>query len=237
MLVRRIVGWILEHELTTLLLLLVTGMGIWTFIEIADEVLEGDSHRFDKQILLSLRTVEDRADPLGPSWLEEAARDVTGLGSVAVLTIVAITIGGYLLCTKRRWVALFLGVSIVGGVSFASLLKSGFDRPRPELVPHQTEIFTKSFPSGHASMSAIVFLTAGAIMARTQSGRRTKGFLIAMPLLVTILVGVTRVYLGVHWPTDVLAGWSLGVTWAAASWLLFRFLERRYRLPTAATPA
>ena len=228
--IARLYGWIISHEIITLVLLLVIAGGVWGFVSIADEVIEGDSRQFDETILLSMRTAGDPSDPIGPSWFEEAGRDVTALGSVAALAIFTITMAGYLYFKKQAWVALFVVLAIVSGTAVSTLMKSGFDRPRPELVSHKTQIYTKSFPSGHSAMSSLVFLTLGAVMARAERDRKTKVFLIAVPVVLSLLIGVSRVYMGVHWPTDVLAGWLFGMTWAAASWLVFRYMQRRHRL-------
>lgn len=223
--------WIIGNELKTLMLLLVVAIGVGGFVSLADEVFEGDSHQIDEQILLSLRTPGDPSDPIGPSWFEEAGRDVTALGSVSALMLFTVAMGGYLFFKNQRWVAVFVVVAILTGTAASTLMKSSFNRPRPELVPHETQIYTKSFPSGHSAMSSLVYLTIGAVMARSERDRRTKIYLITVPVIVSLLVGVSRVYMGVHWPTDVLAGWLFGVTWASASWLVFEYLLRRYRLP------
>lgn len=222
--------WIISHELATVLLLAVIGLGVWGFVSIADEVIEGENHQLDERILLSMRTAGDRSDPIGPSWFEEAGRDVTALGSVAALTIFTLTMAGYLYFKNQRWVAAFVIIAILSGTVVSTVMKSGFNRPRPELVPHETRIYTKSFPSGHSAMSSLVYLTLGAVLSRAEKDRKTKVFLIAVPIALSILVSVSRVYMGVHWPTDVVAGWLFGMTWAAASWLVFRYLQRRYRL-------
>ena len=223
--------WIVRNELVTVGLLLVIALGTWGFVSIAVEVFEGDSHEFDQQILLRMRTTGDPADPIGPSWFEEMARDVTALGSVVALMIFTATMTGYLYFARQPWIALFVMLAVLSGTAVSTVMKSGFDRPRPELVPHETRIYTKSFPSGHSSMSSLVYLTLGAVMARAERRRKTKVFLLAVPVFLLLIVGISRVYLGVHWPTDVLAGWAFGVSWAAASWLVFRYLERRYHLP------
>lgn len=229
-LIARLYRWIISHEIITLLLLLVIAGGVGGFVSIADEVLEGDSRWLDEKILLSMRTAGDPSDPIGPSWFEEGGRDVTALGSVAALAIVTITMAGYLYFKKQSWVALFVVLAIISGTAVSTLMKSGFNRPRPELVPHETQIYTKSFPSGHSAMSSLVYLTLGAVMARSEADRKTKVFLIVVPVVLSVLIGISRVYMGVHWPTDVLAGWLFGTTWAAASWLVFRYVQRRCRL-------
>lgn len=212
--------WIVRNHWATLCLLAVIGLGAWGFASIAEEVIEGDTRRFDTKLLLSMRTAGDPSDPIGPEWFEEAGRDVTAMGSVAALLIFVVSMAGYLACKKQLWVAVFLIIAISTGTAVSTAMKSGFDRPRPDLVPHETEISTKSFPSGHSAMSSLVYLTIGAVMARAERDRKTKIFLITVPILLSLLVGVSRVCMGVHWPTDVLAGWTFGVSWAAASWLV-----------------
>ncbi|QDS95728.1 phosphatidylglycerophosphatase B [Roseimaritima multifibrata] len=232
----QIYRWIVAHERITLFLLLVIALGAAGFASLADEVLEGDSHDWDQRILLGMRSPGNPSDPLGPSWFEESARDITALGSVAVLTIFTATMAAYLYVKKQPWIALFVVAAILSGTAVSGAMKSGFNRPRPELVPHQTRIYTKSFPSGHSALSSLVYLTLGAVLARSERDRKTRFILIGVPVLLSLLIGVSRVYLGVHWPTDVLAGWLFGVTWAAGAWLIFRLIQRRYRLPVEQPP-
>ncbi|QDT34750.1 phosphatase PAP2 family protein [Thalassoglobus polymorphus] len=222
--------WIVRDELLTFSLVLVILLGGWIFVSIADEVVEGESHELDKRILLSLRDAENRSDPIGPTWFEEMARDITALGSVVALMIFTATTAGHLYFTKQPWIAVFVVIAVLSGTAMSSALKLGFNRPRPDLVPHETRIYTKSFPSGHSAMSSIAYLTLGAVMARAERRRRAKVFLLAVPVFLLLIVGMSRVYLGVHWPTDVLAGWAFGVSWAAASWLIFELLQRRFHL-------
>ena len=208
------------------LMLLVTAC-TWAFVELADAVGEGDPSSFDTAILLGLRNSADRSDPIGPGWFEEVARDVTALGSMTVLIGMMLAAAGYLwLAGKRRSVALVL-VSVGGGIAFSSLFKRGFDRPRPDLVPHATEVYTASFPSGHAMMAAVTYLTLAAMLARVQPTRALKLYLFALAAFITVLVGMSRIYLGVHWPTDVLAGWTAGAAWALACWLVACWLGER----------
>jgi undecaprenyl-diphosphatase len=114
---------------------------------------------------------------------------------------------------------------VLGGVLISQTMKWAYARPRPELVPHGAEVFTASFPSGHSMMSAVVYLTLGALLARTQAARDAKAYILAVGVVLTVLVGVSRVYLGVHWPTDVLAGWVLGGLWAMLCWLAMLWLQ------------
>lgn len=212
-------------------LALATGAA-WLFIEVADEVREGETQRFDDWALRALRTPGDLHDPIGPAWLEEAGRDVTALGGVTVLVLVTGGVLGFLLLTRRRAEALLVLVSTGGGLALGVALKRLFDRPRPELVPHLSHVYTSSFPSGHAMMSAVVYLTLGALLAEFVAGPRLKAYVLALALALTGLVGVSRVYMGVHYPTDVLAGWSAGLVWALLCWGAGRWLRREGRLQT-----
>jgi undecaprenyl-diphosphatase len=196
-------------------------------VAIAGEVLEGDTATLDRAILLALREPHDLADPIGPTWFEEAARDVTALGGHVILTIVTIATLVYLLMVRKRHAALLVIAAVGGGMLLSTVLKMGFERPRPDLVPHEARVYTASFPSGHAMLSAVTYLTLGALLARVQPNRRLKAFLIGLAVTLTLLVGVSRVYLGVHWPSDVLAGWCVGAAWASLCWFIALQLQRK----------
>ena len=209
------------------LALLVFGLGLFAFLYLAGEVIEGETLRFDTWLLLALRVPGDTTDPLGPAWIEEMFRDFTALGGVGVLSLLTLISVGYLWLMGQRRVALFLLFAILGGLLLSSMLKNGFDRPRPDLVSHGSHIYTSSFPSGHSMLSAVVYLTGGALLAMVQSAHRVRVYLVGCSILTTLLVGVSRVYLGVHWPSDVLAGWAAGAAWAAACWLVAQWLHER----------
>ena len=197
------------------------------FASLADRVLDGEPHGFDTRVLLALRVAGDASDPIGPGWFEEAMRDITALGSTSVLALVTIAVVGFLALTARRRTALLLTVAVLGAFALNHLLKWVFDRPRPDLVPHGAQVYTQSFPSGHAMISAAVYLTVGALLARTQSTPAAQAWLLGVAISLALLVGISRVYLGVHWPTDVLAGWALGAAWALAWAMLMAHLQRR----------
>lgn len=200
---------------------------LFGFVSLAGEVLEGDTRAFDERLLLALRNPADLSDPIGPPWVEEMMRDFTALGGTGVLTLITVIVAGFLVITRKRQAALAVTIAVVVGTVLSNLLKWGFARPRPELVPHGTEVYTQSFPSGHSMLSAVVYLTLGAMLARMQARRRVKIYLFAVALMLTVLVGCSRVYLGVHWPTDVLAGWSLGAAWALGCQMVMLWLQRR----------
>ena len=220
------------NEAVPLLSLAALSLFAWAFVEIADAVTEGDTHALDRAILLALRDGANLADPLGPSWVEEVGRDITALGGNAILTFVTLATLLYLLMTGKAHAALLLAVAVGGGMLLSTLLKLGFERPRPDLVPHAARVYTASFPSGHATLSAVTYLTLGALLARVQPNRRLKAFLLGLALILTILVGASRVYLGVHWPSDVLAGWCVGAAWASLCWFVALQLQRRGQVET-----
>lgn len=215
----------LERGLLVALALAATGL--FAFVAIAEDVMEGSTRRFDRAVLLFFRNPADLSDPVGPRWLEEVMRDLTALGGTTVLTLLTLFVTGFLLMSGKKRSALFVAASVALGTVLATALKIAFDRPRPDLVPHGMEVYTQSFPSSHAMMSALVYLTLGALLARTQAKVRVRVYLIVVAIFLTIVIGVSRLYLGVHWPTDVLAGWSLGSCWALLSWLVARWLQRK----------
>ena len=217
-------------EAAVLVALLLAALSLWAFIEIADEVLEGESLKFDERIVLSLRRAADPGTPVGPAWFNDAALEVTSLGSIAVLILVVAAVLGYL-AIRRLWGAfwLVLAASALGEI-LNIVLKQAFARPRPAVVPHLTDVQTLSFPSGHAMLSAIIYLTLGALLMRLERQRRVKVYILFIALTLTALVGLSRVYLGVHYPTDILAGWSAGLAWATLCWLAARSLQRRGRV-------
>ncbi len=205
----------------------VIALGAFSFIELTDEIFEGDTHTFDQSLLLALREPGDTANPIGPYWLEYAMADITALGGYAVLTLLVAGVFFYLLSAGKRGTALLLVGAVISGAVMVSLLKLGFDRPRPDLVSHLSHAQSSSFPSGHATVSAIAYLTLGVILARAHERRRVKILVMTYAVILTVLIGASRVYLGVHWPTDVLAGWALGAGWAALWWLIAWWLQRR----------
>lgn len=215
-----------QREIGPIAALLGIALLLLAFAEIADDVGEGDTRGFDQRILLALRT-SDMADPIGPVWVEQSVADITALGGFAVLALVTLLACGYLLVQKKWGGALVLLGATLGGTAISEGLKLGFNRPRPDLVAHAVETTSMSFPSGHAMLSAVTYLTLGALLARAQEKRRLRGYVLGAAILVTLLVGASRVYLGVHWPTDVLAGWCLGAAWALLCWLVALWLQRR----------
>jgi undecaprenyl-diphosphatase len=201
--------------------------GILIFVSISDLVLEGDLHETEVRWMKDLRSPTDLARPIGPAWLENVNREVTVLGGGVVLTLITLVVAGYLLI--ERWYAstLFLLVAVAGGMLLTNVLKSFFDRDRPTVVPHLADSLLQSYPSGHSMMSSVVYLTLAVLLARAMERRRVKVYCVTVALLLSLIVGASRVYLGVHYPTDVIAGWAGGIAWALLCWLAAYWLEKR----------
>lgn len=225
-----------RHELAVLLAFAGVVCGVWLFALLAGEVMEGSTQAIDRKLLLALRHPGDLS-PIGPPAIQEAARDITALGGVVVLASLTIVTGGFLFLDGKRRMALFVYGSVASGTLVSLLLKNLFERPRPNLLPDAAYVLTTSFPSGHSMLSAVTYLTLGALLARSQSRKRLKAYFLLLAALLTLMVGVSRVYLGVHWPTDVLAGWTAGSSWAILCWLVAQRLQGRHAIEAETEPA
>ena len=202
-----------------LVVLLVLSSGL-LFARVAEEMLEGDTAASDKAILLALRVPGHLATPIGPGWLLQSAIDVSALGGFTFIWLFTAATAGFFALTRRwRTLGIFLG-AIVGASVLDGALKLSFHRARPQVVPHLTQVDNASFPSGHAMISAATYLTVGALLASSQASRRVRLYVLGLSVAITLLIGVSRLYLGVHWPSDVIAGWSAGAAWALAFWVV-----------------
>lgn len=205
----------------------VVALGLALLVWLGRELNEGDGAAFDRAVMLAMRVPGDPGQPIGPAWLPSAVRDITALGSSTVLTLV-VAATALFLALRRRWrsVALVLAATISGGVA-VTLVKALVGRARPELVERLMVEASNSFPSGHAANSAIVYLTLATLLFPVVQEARMRAFVLGAALLVTLMVGVSRVYLGVHWPSDVLAGWAFGSAWALLWWRVEVAVMRR----------
>lgn len=198
----------------SLLVGLAAALLAWVFVQLGSEIAEGDTRAFDMAILRAMQALRD-----GHPWAAAIMRDLSALGSTAVLTLCTTITVGYLALASARRIAGLVAVAIILGAAGISLLKAIFARVRPGAAFAEVVASGMSFPSGHAGMSAIVYLTLGALLASTRSRTVERTYIIAAAAFMTLLVGLSRVALGVHWATDVLAGWAYGFCWALG-WLL-----------------
>jgi len=216
-----------RHEITWLLV----GAGgcvlLFVFLKLASAVSAGETNAFDTRILRAFRKADDPSKPIGPPWIESTLIDLTALGGPTVLALVVLAVIGFLLLQARYRSAFAIMLTAFSGELLNSALKNVFMRPRPDIVPHLRAVFETSFPSGHAMNSAIIYLSLGAMLMRMTQGRLTKIYCLVLAVLATFLVGVSRVYLGVHYPTDVIAGWTVGLVWASICWLVEQHFDVR----------
>lgn len=219
-----------------LVLFLALVAAAFALLKLASEVLEGDTFALDRAILRGLRTAGDAAIPLGPKWLQLAMIDITALGGFTVLTLITVFAVGFLLALRTYATALFVALAVSGGAVLGTVLKAVFVRARPDVVPHLVLVNSASFPSGHAMNSALVYLTLATLLARAQAGRRVRIYLLSVAMVLTLLIGTSRVYLGVHWPSDVVAGWGVGAAWAVVCALIAKALEKRRKLDLPVPP-
>lgn len=223
----RALGRLADSDAVLLVRALLAVGAVWVFLAVASEVGEGETRHVDERIIRALRDSLDPADPIGPPWLEGAARDLTALGSNVVLLIFTSAVAVFLAVRRQSHALALVVVSTGGGFILAQALKLVFSRPRPDLVPHLAVVSSSSFPSGHSMFSAVVYLTLGALLSQLVEERALKAYFLGVACFLTFVVGLSRVYLGVHYPTDVLAGWSAGLAWALVCWMAASYLQRR----------
>jgi undecaprenyl-diphosphatase len=195
------------------------------FAALAMAALGGRIHVLDTWLLNAFRSASNSSDPLGAPWFEELVRDISALGSTIILTLAVLAAAGYLYVVKARQKAAFLILAVSAGTLLNRILKLLLDRPRPDVVEHGAYVANESFPSGHAANSAIVYLTLGMMLARVEASYAAKAYIVSVCVLLTLLIGLTRIYLGVHWPSDVIAGWMLGICWALLTWYVLIQLQ------------
>ncbi len=228
-------GWrFARAELAAVAALMVAGLGVLTFVGIADAIVEQEDG-VDHAVLESLRVAGDPTATVGPAWLHQAAVELTSLGDTWILITLAVVVVGFLLMQRKPGHALLVAGALGGGTLLSESLKNLFGRDRPEAAYRIVEATSESFPSGHAMLSAVTYLTLGVLLARILERRRLKIYSLAVAAALTFIVGLTRIYLGVHWLSDVIAGWSLGAAWAMACWLVAYAVERLQKAKHVAT--
>jgi undecaprenyl-diphosphatase len=227
---RLAVRWVTAQEAAVLLAALGIVLSLTVFSKTAGEMLEGDLREFDDSVLRMLRSPDDPSVPIGPTWLVQTAIDVTALGGTTVLALLLVIVLGYLALEHRYDAMVLVVIATAGGGLLGEGLKWWFARARPAIVPHLVNVGSASFPSGHSMLALVTYLTLGALLARFIPRRRSRTYCVTVSLVLALLVGLSRIYLGVHYPTDVLAGWSAGLAWALLCWLGARYLQYRGRV-------
>ena len=205
--------FLLRFETGALVLSILAASALWAFFSLAGEVAEGDTRTFDRQAILLLRNPADLSDPIGFTL-------------VTVTTVVGVL--AFVFHGRLRHALVLAGAVLLSWMS-SETTKLLYGRERPDLVPHGAYVYSGSFPSGHSTMAAATFLTLAILIASLEPKRRTKALVYGLALLVLVTVGLSRVYLGVHWPSDVLAGWTLGAVWALLGWIVLRRIGGRTR--------
>lgn len=221
---------LLKNEIKLLLSLALIIGGLWVFIELSENLNEGSTHEFDLALLKSLREENNLSQPKGPDWLKEFFVEITSLGSGYILLLLSLAVAGFLLLKKKFFMLLMVIGSTIGGYLVYKILKALFARERPEEIFHLVDVDPLSFPSGHSMMAAIVYLTLAALLMQTQKNNFSKFYIMIIALFLTFLIGISRLYLGVHYATDVLAGWMVGLSWASIWWLIARYLSKKHNL-------
>lgn len=227
---RTIVASLLKREARLIIAFIVVALALLAVIHLGSEIREDGTSNFDRWLILALREPGDLGRPIGPAWLRPMFVDITALGGVTALTLLTTTVIGYLLVAKKYGTAALLAAATISGTLVGQALKFTFERARPTIVPRFVDIHSLSYPSGHAVNSAVVFLSLGALLARAEPVRRMRGYILSMAILFTILIGFSRVYVGVHWPTDVIAGWVIGGSWALLWWAITLRLQQTHRI-------
>jgi undecaprenyl-diphosphatase len=210
---------------SALVLAIVSAVLAAGFFSLSRAVTRGRTAEIDRRILLAMRTADDPSDPVGPRWFEELCRDATALGGVGVMVLLIGSVTAFFWLSDMEHAAVYVGVTCLSAVLLNVGLKRAFDRPRPDLVPQRMHTYTSSFPSGHSAGAAAVYLTLGLVASQFVARRRLKALFLGVAVLVTGAVGASRVYLGVHWPTDVLGGWCVGAAWALVCWCVASWLQ------------
>jgi undecaprenyl-diphosphatase len=204
----------------------IAAVALWGFFEVADTIGGREANAFDRDVFVAIAGLYDRV----PEFWQEVGRDITGLGGTATITLLVSAVVGFL-CIGERWrAALFVVVSVLGGLAISLILKELYERPRPDMFEHRSHVHTPSFPSGHSTNSAIAYFTMAVLLAKLVDRPLLKGYIFFVGLLVPVLVGISRVFVGVHWPTDVIAGWTIGLAWGLLVWAAATWLQRSGRM-------
>jgi len=216
-----------RREFRLLVTILVIVAALWIFLVLVDAVRAGTIQQFDDAVLLVFRQPGHPEIPKGPAELVEVIRDITSLGGGTVITLVTLIVAGFLALRRNYKSLVLLVVASLGGGLIDTVIKDVVGRGRPTIVPHLMEVHSLSFPSGHSMMSMVVYVILAVLVTPQLPDRRTRVYVVAVALFLTLMIGISRVYLGVHYPSDVLGGWFMGLAWATLCWLAAWYVERR----------
>ena len=212
-------------EIAFLLLVFTSLITLFVFIEISEAVIEGETRTIDHEILMLMRENPNGSEPIGPERFQYAVRDITSLGSTTILTLVTLFTLFFLYLKREIRSAIYVLSASIGGAVLVQILKFAFSRERPQIITPLVSEITMSFPSGHSAMSAVIYLSLAVLLLRVEQSNKYRIFIISSALIITFLVGLSRIYLGVHYPTDVIAGWMIGLFWALFCWIITYFFE------------
>lgn len=215
------------REVSILFIFFAMAVCLFVFIQIAYAVSDGEIYSIDKEILLLFRNSDNPDLTLGSERAQYIMRDITALGSSTILTIIVLFVVLYLAFKKEIRSIIFVLTAAIGGGVLVQILKFLFARPRPEIVPQLVSEISMSFPSGHSAMSAVVYLSLAVLISRIETSKKMRVFFISSALIITFIVGLSRIYLGVHYPTDVLAGWMIGLFWSLLCWFVASIIEKK----------
>lgn len=212
-------------EIRIVFTILLMTLGLLVFLVITGVVISGNTRHFDELVVTALRQPGNVSKPKGPYALIGIMRDITSLGGATFVTLITLIVAIYLLLQKKRRSLMLVLLATLGGGLLESILKSLIARQRPGPLFQLMPEYSHSFPSGHSMMSAVIYLSLAVLLARIQKRRVIRIYVVIVALFLTFIIGLSRIYLGVHYPTDVLAGWSLGLAWASFVWFLSWKLE------------
>ena len=218
----------ITRESILLAVLVLMGTTGWIFHDIQDDIRSGTPSDLDERILLLFRVPGSPEVLRGPGWIENAVRDLTSLGGRAVLTLVTLAVSGFFLLRRQFRPLIFLWIVVISGTVLMGELKTFYARPRPGLSLRLAGESSLSFPSGHAMMSTMIYMTLAVMVAEFQKSGRLRVYIVGFAAFLATLIGLTRVILGMHYPSDVVAGWTVGLCWALFCWLVAHWLKRHY---------
>ncbi|MBW4417826.1 MAG: phosphatase PAP2 family protein [Myxacorys californica WJT36-NPBG1] len=197
--------------------LVLAAIALWVFAEIAEEVLEKETYAFDVNVLFAVQRLQE-------PWLNPIMLGITTVGDPAVLVSLCLFVSLWLLIRRQRSEAITIAIAAVGALGLNMLLKSLFERDRPQLWTRTVDVRYYSFPSGHAMLSMVIWGLFGYLLASRFPKWRNQ-IVIATSVLI-LLIGFSRLYFGVHWLTDIVAGYAAGFVWLVACLLSMEIRKR-----------